>query len=251
MATKNFCIAAAQVPSVRGDLDTNFCTHRDVIEAAAAYGVSVLVFPELSLTGYEPDLAADLATTPNDVRFEPLRSLARKHSIEVIAGMPLSNKAGKPYLGAIVFGADGGTLTYAKMHLGTSERPYFSPGATRQSLRVQERMIGLAICADSSEPSHPQGYAEAGASVYAAGVFLNAEWYSTDAPRLAGYAASCRLLVVMANHGESFGTHRSVGRSAVWAPDGTLLSEAVGTVRCLVTATFQRGSWSGGVLQLT
>ncbi len=43
-----FKIAAAQVPSIRGDLDSNIEMHRDVIVSAARHGVSVLVCPGLS-----------------------------------------------------------------------------------------------------------------------------------------------------------------------------------------------------------
>ncbi len=47
-----FKIAAAQFASVRGDLAGNIRVHAAAIAAAAAHGVSVLVFPELSLIGY-------------------------------------------------------------------------------------------------------------------------------------------------------------------------------------------------------
>ena len=110
--------------------------------------------------------------------------------------------------------------------------------------------IGLAICADSSQPSHPRAYAEGGATVYAAGVFLNEEWYATDAPRLAAYAREHRLLVVMANHGASVGTYTSVGRSAVWAPGGDLLVQAEGTESALVIAPLNRGDWLCEVVRL-
>ena len=61
MATTDFRIAAAQVASARGDIVGNIAAHTAAIEVAAALGVSVLIFPELSLTGYEPDLATELA----------------------------------------------------------------------------------------------------------------------------------------------------------------------------------------------
>src|SRR5262249_42743510 len=57
-AMSEFKIAAAQFASVRGDLAGNILTHAAAIAAAADQRVSVLVFPELSLIGYEPDLAA-------------------------------------------------------------------------------------------------------------------------------------------------------------------------------------------------
>ncbi len=58
-----FKIAAAQVASVGGDITGNIRTHAAAIGSAAERGVSVLVFPELSLVGYEPDLADELAIT--------------------------------------------------------------------------------------------------------------------------------------------------------------------------------------------
>src|SRR5262245_28841520 len=97
----DFKIAAAQVPSIRGDIATNIVTHAATIAAAAKHGVRVLVFPELSVTGYEPDLAADLAITGMDDRLAPLSALARQHQMEVVLGAPLGDGTTKPALGAI------------------------------------------------------------------------------------------------------------------------------------------------------
>src|SRR5262249_52442053 len=186
--------------------------------------VSVLVFPELSLTGYEPDLAAALAMTATDRRLALLQSLAQQHQMAVVVGAPLHQGTAPPTLGAIVISADGTTRTYSKMHLGSGERTYFAPGNVPLTIAVSRHTVGIAICADSSQPAHPQTYAELGADIYAAGVFLNAEWYATDTPRLAGYAVRYRMLTVMANHAASVGTYTSVGKSAMWGPDGALLA---------------------------
>ena len=145
-----FKIAAGQIASVRGDLDRNIATHAMAIAAAAAYHVSVLVFPELSLTGYEPDLAADLAISAADERLAPLIALARQHQIAAVVGPPLHNGPAKPSLGAIVQTASGGTRTYHKMHLGGSEPTYFTPGDTPCDFAVAGHTIGIAICADSA-----------------------------------------------------------------------------------------------------
>lgn len=217
---------------------------------AARHGVSVLVFPELSLTGYEPDLAAQLAIDATDGRLVPLQTLARQHRLGVVVGAPLRRGTAKPNLGAILFTEDGTTTTYSKITLGGSEPTYFSPGSTPVAFRSHGRTIGIAICADSSQPSHPQGYATTGSAIYAASVFLNAEWYATDMPRLAGYARHYRTLVVMANHAASVGTFTSVGKSAVWAPDGALLAQAEGAESSLVVATSTHGAWRGEVIRL-
>jgi predicted amidohydrolase len=246
----DFKIAAAQVASVRGAVDKNIATHAAAIMAAAKHEVSVLVFPELSLTGYEPDLAAELAITAADSRLAPLLALARQHQIEVVAGAPLRNGTATPALGAILFTATGAISTYRKMHLGASERAYFVPGDRPLAIAVSGHRLGIAICADSAQPTHPQAYADLGANIYAAGVFLNAEWYATDAPRLASYAERYRMLIVMANHAASVGTHISMGRSAVWAPDGALLVQAEGVENALLIATSSDAEWRGEIIRI-
>ncbi|MGH7137747.1 MAG: carbon-nitrogen hydrolase family protein [Pirellulales bacterium] len=246
----DFRIAAAQVPSVCGDIDANIATHAGAMAIAANQQVSVLVFPELSLVGYQPGLAAELALTPTDGRLAALAAAARQYQMDIVVGAPLRNAGTKPSLGAILFGADGSTRSYAKMHLGGSEPTYFAPGSAPLSFATRGQTVGIAICADASSPSHPKAYADDGATVYAVGVFLNAEWYVTDSPRLPGYAARHGMLVVMANHAASVGTDASVGKSALWAPGGALLAQAAGTEGCLVIATRTREAWAGEVIRL-
>jgi predicted amidohydrolase len=246
----SFKIAAAQVASVRGDIEANLATHAAAIQAAGEHEVSVLVFPELSLTGYELDLAKELIISEEDRRLSPLADLARRHQMEIVVGAPLRNVAEKPALGAIVITAGGSTRTYRKMHLGGSEPNYFDAGDAPLALTVREHAVGIAICADSSSDTHPKAYAERGATVYATGVFLNSEWYVTDVPRLAEYAARYRMLVVMANHAASMGTYTSVGRSAVRSPGGAVLVQSEGTEGALLIAEHRDGTWRGQIAKL-
>ena len=69
-------VAAAQTISRPGSIRENVERHLVLAGAAAERGVELLVFPELSLTGYEPDLACELR--PDDARLAPLRTLAAR-----------------------------------------------------------------------------------------------------------------------------------------------------------------------------
>lgn len=244
-----FKIAAAQVPSIRGDLNRNIEKHLDAMAAAASHDVSVLVFPELSLMGYEPELAKAFELNPSDTRLEPIACLARQKRMQVVTGASIVSGQLKPYLGAFVFGVDGTVRTYAKMHLGGNEPSYFTPGNTLMSIVSHGQSIGLSICADSSQRSHPAAYASKVATAYAAGVFLNAEWYATDSPRFSAYAVDFGMLVLMANHAASIGTFVSVGKSAAWAPDGSLIVCANGTETALVVVTRTGDNWIGEVVE--
>lgn len=242
---KSFSVAAAQIAVVRGDVPGNVAVHAHALRVAGTAGVAVVVFPELSLTGYEPDLANTLAMYATDERLQPLRHLAQEYSLYAVIGAPIRRDGAKPVLGSFVLTPDGSIRTYAKIHLGGNEGLYFTPGHEPHCLTVHGHTMGLAICADASQPSHPEHYVQAGASIYAASVFLTAEWYATDAPRLHGYARTHQLLVLLANQADSLGTYRSVGKSAIIAPDGAVLAEAIGTERCLVLATATPTSWYG------
>lgn len=243
--TIKFRIAAAQVPSIRGDLDANLAMHAEAISVAGAHGISVLVFPELSLTGYEPDLAKDLAMSVDDPRLQPLRALAMQHQMWILAGLPLCNDALKPKLGAALFHADGAISAYAKMCLGADEPGFFAAGSTPLSFCARGQIVGTAICADTSQARHAEQYASSGVTIYAAGVFLTPAWYPADALRLSEIALKYRWLVVMANHGASVGTLPSKGGSVIWGPDGKPVAKARGAQSCLVVAESLNGLWRG------
>ena len=53
-------ILLAALTCPKGDLDGNLARHLEVLAAAAAQGCDVVVFPEMSLTGYEVGAAVDL-----------------------------------------------------------------------------------------------------------------------------------------------------------------------------------------------
>ncbi len=124
--------------------------------------VSLLVFPELSLTANEPQWLRNLRS-PRTIRdWHRLAESARRHRMEIVVGAPLRPAPGtqlsaaerppKPALGAIVFGHCDEPRIYRKMHLGGDEPEYFEPGdltAGRDGRQVER---GLAICADSSTP---------------------------------------------------------------------------------------------------
>jgi predicted amidohydrolase len=53
--------AAAQSTSIAGDIDENVRRHAAFVRKAGEHHANVVVFPELSLTGYEPTIAKEAA----------------------------------------------------------------------------------------------------------------------------------------------------------------------------------------------
>ena len=63
-------ICVVQTQALKGDIAGNIARHLRFTELAIANGANMIVFPELSVTGYEPTLAAKLATTATDERLD-------------------------------------------------------------------------------------------------------------------------------------------------------------------------------------
>ncbi|AHL34912.1 carbon-nitrogen hydrolase [Pseudomonas brassicacearum] len=241
--------AAAQSISIAGDVHANLLRHQRFMQAAAEQNVQLLVFPELSLTGYERGLAADLAILPQDAVLQPLRDLARELGLTAVVGMPIRLAVDAPVLiGALVLGADGSLGVYSKQHLHPGEEVAFAPGHGGSMLAMGQDHIALAVCADFSHRSHAAAAAGQGATLYAAGVLITEGGYVPDTTLLQGYAKQHAMTVLMANHGGATGGWESAGRSAVWGPDGSLIAAAPGAGDLLVIARRDADGWVGQVM---
>lgn len=242
-------VAAAQSISMAGDVHANIARHQRFIMAAAEQGVQVLVFPELSLSGYERGLAAQLAIAPDAALLQPLRDLTREVGVTAVVGMPIRLSDDSPVLiGALVLAADGSLAVYSKQHLHPGEEVAFAPGAGGAPLTLGDDTLALAVCADFCHASHAAAAAEVGAHIYAAGVLITEGGYAADSALLQGYAREHGMLVLMANHGGATGGWESAGRSAIWAAGGRLLAAAPGTGDALVIARRQAALWRGEVV---
>ncbi|WP_226499215.1 carbon-nitrogen hydrolase family protein [Pseudomonas sp. MWU16-30322] len=247
-----FTIAAAQSFSVAGDLAANITRHLRFMATAAEQSVELLVFPELSLTGYEGQMAADLAIDPLDPVLQPLRDCARELGLSAVVGMPIRQQGSKQVLiGALTLGKDGSLEVYSKQHLHSGEELFYAPGTGGSTLRIGRDTVALAVCADFSHSSHAAAAAGAGADLYAAGVLIGEKGYGVDSAILQGYAQSHSMAVLMANHAGLTGGWQSAGRSAVWSENGALVIAAPGPGQLLVIARRDAGEWLGRTVPVT
>ena len=206
--------------------------------------VNVIIFPELSLTGYESDIANKSTIGINDKRLAPLKSLSRQHEITIVAGAPVENPANKPYIGALIIRPED-SFTYRKNYLHPGEEIYFSESKKISGIfEVNGTKIGVAICADIDHEEHAKESSRDGARIYAAGVLIMGG-YSEAAGRLQHYAIKYSMITLMANYGQPTGGYLPAGTSAAWDNSGNLLTETQGTGESLVIITGDADHWSG------
>jgi predicted amidohydrolase len=245
-------IAAAQSTSVPGDIDANVAIHKKFMAAARQARVDVLVFPELSLTGYELPLLHKLALKPTATCLNPLRYFVRETRMTVIVGVPLATEPGAaPAIGAITFFADGRTSMYRKQHLATRDEGHIAESvgcSGPHSLFGQS--IALAIGADTWHERHAASAAASEASMYVASVLVSEAAHAVDTGNLRRYAAKFGFGALMCNHGGASGGYLSSGKSTFWAPGGKEVVAAPGQGDCLVIATNRSGDWDGEVVDI-
>jgi predicted amidohydrolase len=247
---------------VRGDVGANVERHLQLVPVAAEERAEVLVFPELSLTGYEIDLAAGLAFSPADPRLAPLVEAASSHSMILIAGAPVRLESGI-HIGAFIISPDRTVGLYTKHRLGAftasascagvvppAESTVFQPGTLNPLVRVGGDTAAVAVCADIGQPSHPRQAAERGARTYLASMFVIPSEFEQETARLETYAVQHSMAVVFANYGGPSGGLRSEGRSTIWSEAGELLAqlEAVGSGVAVAVET--PAGWRGRTIML-
>lgn len=230
-------VAAAQSASVPLDIAANLRRHLDFIDAAAAERVELLVFPELSLTGYELEGLVPYAIGADDARLDPLAERARAAGMTVMLGAPILNPGGRPFIGAITLHAEGRRSVYRKHFLHDGEEGHVSPGSSLSQLHdIGGEPTAVAICADTSDQRHPHAASVAGARLYVAQMLITPGGYAKDSAQLAGYARLFRMDVLLVNHAAPSGGMDSAGRSALWSAGGELLGEAPGAGELLLLA---------------
>jgi predicted amidohydrolase len=241
---------AAQSSSVRGDIEGNVKGHLRLIEKAAKHGAALIVFPELSLTGYEPDLAESHHLEPSDSRLEPFQEMADKHIMKILVGAPYREEENL-HIAAFLYQPGEAPLVYTKHHLHDGEEKYFESGTHGLSFDVPGERVSVAICADIAHPEHAENAAANGATLYAAGVLITPGGYDADAALLQGYAENHNMMVVMANFASPSGGFESSGKSAIWDQLGNLMAIGPPQGEALVVVSRDLSGLHGKVISIT
>jgi predicted amidohydrolase len=237
-------VAVAQPPCVAHDVAANARAHAAAIRAPEAAGARVVVFPELSLTGYELDAAP---VDPGDERLQPLIQACADTGAIAIVGAPISDNSnkladnskktdnskimrkgddGRVFIGVLAVDGRGASVAYRKMWLGQEEAERFTPGPEPRQLTVDGWRLGLAVCKDTGVPQHAADTAALGIDAYLAGTVKFADEAGQQHERARRIARHYRIWVAVASFagptGGGYG--QTAGRSGIWAPDGTLVT---------------------------
>jgi predicted amidohydrolase len=217
-------ICLAQIQPVSGNIAQNIERHQHFVETAVTHHTDLILFPELSLTGYEPSLAQQLAIAPDDTRLDLFQKQADQSNITICLGVPTQGRP-LPRISLLIFEPQQPRQLYTKQFLHADELPFFTAGPRAMGHIGPQNEVALAICYELSVPAHAQAAASNGAQIYLASVAKHARGMEEANARLAQIAQTHQMTTAIVNCVGLADGMMCVGGTAVWHPDGLLLAQ--------------------------
>ena len=153
-------IAIAQINTVLGNLQANLEKHLENIESAKKQQADLIIFPELSLTGYIlQDLSSSVALRPtyDDPIFRPL--LEQSREIDIVVGFVEEDQRSRFFIAGAYLSQGEVVHIHHKLYLPTyglfDEGRFFASGNTVSAFNTRFGRIGLLICEDFWHISPP------------------------------------------------------------------------------------------------
>jgi len=142
-------VRAIQFSPALGNVEKNMKFHAAAIARAVRDRRELIVFPELSVSGYQlKDLVGDAALRVGGPEWRELEKLSR--GIDIIVGAPLEEDAGLIHNAALYFSRGKWRHTHRKVQLPNygmfEERMIFKPGEGFHTFRIGSFTAGILIC---------------------------------------------------------------------------------------------------------
>ena len=154
---KTHCkIGIAQIGPRLGDVAANLALYEAALERARGDGLDLLIFPELSLTGYHlRDMVADVALAADAPELARLKEWSR--SVSFVAGLVEESGDFRFSNSAMYFGAGEVRHVHRKVYLPTygmfDEQRYFARGSAVRAFDTEWGRFAALVCEDLWHPS--------------------------------------------------------------------------------------------------
>lgn len=221
-------VAIAQFHPRLAEAEANLTRIGEIIDhICGAQRVNMVVFPELTTTGYECGVKfTELAEPVPGHTIETLAERAQRYQTYIALGMVIKHKVESVvYDGAILIAPDGEVAgQYHKVHLKPEERPIFRGGYKFPVFETTFGMVGMLIGWDLAFPEAARSLALDGAEL----IVVPANWENQSIEEWKTYlrarAFENSLFIAGANRiGDEY-TYSFGGESAVMAPRGETLA---------------------------
>lgn len=217
-------ICIAQIQSIIGDVHTNIKKHMRFTEQAIDLGADLIIFPELSITGYEPSIAQELASTIQNPIFDPFQEVADQNHITIGVGMPLKTTDGIQ-ISQFIFQPEKSRSSYSKQLLHPDELPYFVPGNQQRYLEIDRTKIALGICYETLQRESILNAKKNESDLYIASVAKSQSGVEKAHLHFPQMAKTFILPILMSNSIGPSDDFIGAGQSAIWNKNGELMQQ--------------------------
>lgn len=217
-------ICVAQTKSEKGMIQANIKNHLKLINRAIKSNSDLIIFPELSITNYEPELAKELATDLEDTIFNPFQDLSNKNEITIGIGMPTKAVDGIN-ISMLIFQPNKERAIYSKCLLHSDENPYFVSSNCQPVLQVNGKKIALGICYETLQPEHLLKAKEKNADIYIASVAKPDRGTDKACLHYPLMAKEFETPILMSNSVGYCDNFLSNGLTSVWNRNGDLIRQ--------------------------
>lgn len=215
-------IGLAQIKSATGDVSRNIGHHLYVLEHLNAGDVDFLMFPELSLSNYDPEIVESVAIDIKDSRLDPFQKFADSTGITVGVGAPVRSRD-KPLIAIVVFFPHHMRTIIYKSFLHEDELPYFSTSNDPVSVLDLSRRVAVAICYEIAIDTHIESAAARHMDIYLASVAKTVTGINDAKARLSAKAREFNVPVLISNCVGTCEGKMAGGGSMVIESDGTVM----------------------------
>ena len=215
-------ICIAQTKSEKGKVQENIQNHLRIVENAIKSNSELIIFPELSITNYEPDLAKKLATDIENSIFNPFQELSDNNEITIGIGIPTNSTDGVN-ISMLIFQPNEKRVVYSKQMLHSDELPYFVCGNAQVILSIKGKKIAIGICYETLQREHFLNANKKGADIYIASVAKPKGGIEKAYKHFPKIAREFKTPILMSNCVGNCDNFIGVGQSAVWNKNGKLI----------------------------
>ena len=149
---RELTIAVAQAVSFPGETDVNLKLLQQLVGESMQQNADLLCLPEAFLTGYNRQLARDIALDAHDSRLTTVEAIARETGMALSFGYIERNPdEARPFVTHVV--TDGTRrLVYRKTHLGPHEQDFFTAGNQLPVETIAGVRVGVHLCWEAHFP---------------------------------------------------------------------------------------------------
>lgn len=216
-------LCVVQTRPVKGDIEKNIGNHKRLIELGISNGAELIIFPELSITGYEPELAEVLAINADDRMFGDFQEISNSKQVKIGVGAPTKTDRGV-CISMILFHPNEPRQVYSKKYLHDDEIPFFVAGENESNL-VAHTNIAISICYELSVQQHADEAVKSGAGVYIASAVKTPAGVDKAIARLSEIAKTYSMPVLFSNCIGISGGYECNGRTSAWNRKGILIGQ--------------------------